>query len=182
MNNHLFKGIFKHINRHMRENLSRLCIKRTGSLEDASLEKRLIPLQSGQPRPVLGCHGSLQLLVYVILPPVEDLLPSPQHKERSGRENMARSRREATRSMGSPPNPSDSPVLPVGNEIQQKPPSGRARRVQTAGPTEAEMGSASSHSKEQMQVPPLGECSTPVAWRGCREHAKTWESHSRSGK
>lgn len=149
--------------------------------------------------------------------------------------------------------PSDSPVLPVGNEIQQKPPSGRARRVQTAGPTEAGMGSALSHgaqtmaaiirvnavhpkpcwelrlhpafltpvhlpvthssllsstqctlsssllkhttvgchsllhtlSKEQMQVPPhslIGECSTPIVWRECREYAKTWESHSRSGK
>lgn len=61
----------------MRENLSKHCIKRTDRLEDASLEKKLIPLQSGQPRAVLGCHGSLQLLVCVILPPVKDLLPSP---------------------------------------------------------------------------------------------------------
>lgn len=49
-----------------------------------------------------------------------------------------------------PQHPSDSPVLPAGNEIQQKPPSGRARRVQTAGPTEAEMGSALSHGAQTM--------------------------------
>lgn len=34
-------------------------------------------------------------------------------------------------------------------------------------------------SKQHMQIPPLGECSAPTAWRECREHTKTWESHSR---
>lgn len=37
-------------------------------------------------------------------------------------------------------------------------------------------------SKEQMQMPPLGESFASIAWRECREHAKTLQSHSRSGE